>query len=172
MCFTQSNPNSCLGFLVLPASRRPNSAEKHTTVSEKDSKHRELWKSKNSRQRANMGRSCSYRSLFLHLKTVAPSGLIAGASVISCGEEVLHDLNGRSLLSTFLQVTEGTLNFRCVMIVVVVVIMFLRWTFVGVFVICLSLVLGSSRCPMPREWHCGLFLVMVMLRGWLSDVWS
>jgi hypothetical protein len=44
MCFNNTNPNNSSDLLAVLASRRPNSAEKLTTVSQKDSTHRELWK--------------------------------------------------------------------------------------------------------------------------------
>jgi hypothetical protein len=43
MCFDTTNSNNSLDRLAVLAPRRPNSAEKHTTVSEKDSTHRELF---------------------------------------------------------------------------------------------------------------------------------
>ena len=42
----------------------------------------------------------------------ASPGLIAGTSDFPSGEEVLHDLNGRSWLPAFWQVAEATSNFR------------------------------------------------------------
>ena len=42
----------------------------------------------------------------------ASPGLIAGASEFPRGEEVLHDLNGRSWLPAFWQVAEASSNFR------------------------------------------------------------
>jgi hypothetical protein len=43
MCSNNTNPNNSSDLLAVLASGRPNSAEKPTTVSEKDSTHRELW---------------------------------------------------------------------------------------------------------------------------------
>ena len=43
MCFNNTNPNNSSTPLAVLASRRPNNAEKPTTVSQKDSTHRELW---------------------------------------------------------------------------------------------------------------------------------
>jgi len=43
MWFNNTNPNNSSDLLAVLASRRPKSAEKHTTVSQKDSTHRELW---------------------------------------------------------------------------------------------------------------------------------
>ena len=42
----------------------------------------------------------------------ASPGLIAGTSDFPSGEEVLHDLNGRSWLPAFWQVAEASSNFR------------------------------------------------------------
>ena len=42
----------------------------------------------------------------------ASPGLIAGTSDFLSGEEVLHDLNGRSWLPAFWQVAEASSNFR------------------------------------------------------------
>jgi hypothetical protein len=43
MCFNNTNTNNSSGLLALLASRRSNSAKKPTTVSQKDSTHRELF---------------------------------------------------------------------------------------------------------------------------------
>ena len=42
MCFNNTNSNNSMHILAVLVSRRPNSAEKHTPVSQKGSTHREL----------------------------------------------------------------------------------------------------------------------------------
>ena len=105
----------------------------------------------------------------------ASPGLIAGTSDFPPREGIPHNLNGRSWLPVFWQVAEGRGRGRgefkfsaahnCILVI------FGRCAFVGVFVICLSLVLWGCRCPEHETavyfWLCyaGVCLIMVFNKG-------
>ena len=86
------------------------------------------------------------KSTFGRLSSGASPELIAGTSDFPPGEEVLHDLNGRSWLPAFWQVAEASSNFRR-----------LRKYFFNYFwamhlrvCVCYMSKFGAMRLPVPR----------------------
>ena len=135
-----------------------------------------------------MFESCSYVSRFRNLKMAvgkstfgvwssgASPGLIAGASDFPDGQEVLHDLNGRSWLPAFLAGCRGDFKFAMGSENYFFVI-FVRCAFVRVFVICLSLVLGGSHCAGHKTavyfWLCnGGCSLIVVLNACDFSIWT
>ena len=156
MCSNNNNPNNSSDLLAVLASRRPNSAEKPTTVSEKDSTHRDLWGKLRSKGQ-------NVWILFVTIIFLKPEDGRGKFQRPVCRARVRHPDSLQVLLEfsagrKCFMTEMGGLGYRhfgrlqrrvqifsgsekCFFDI------FSRCTFVCVFVICLSLVLGGCRCP-------------------------
>ena len=155
MWFNNTNSNNSSDLLAVLASRRPKSAEKHTTVSQKDSTHRELWGKLRSKGqnvwilfvtiiflKPEDGRGKFQRPV-CRARVRHPDSLqvlLEFPAGRKCSMALMGGLGYRHFgrLQRRVQIFGGSEN--------IFFVIFGRCTFVYVFVICLSLVLGGYRC--------------------------
>ena len=173
-CFNYSDPNNKLALLTLLVPTRPNGSEKHNQGITESLDASWAWSK-------NEGKDQNIRILFLFSRwpfrvsdpegksTLGASesgdapGLIAGTSDFPSGREVRM---GHLAYRKTSKVMEATSNFRWQKKYFRVI--FLRCAFVGVFVVCPSLVWWGSRCPGHETkvylWLCyaGCSLIVVL----------